>query len=253
MDLRLFASVIWRFKWVALVGLVAASVLAALSVVRVDHDGIHYRQSEKWASYARIFVTEQGFPWGRLQASGTVDPGRFAGLAVLYANLADSDPVKRLVQQQEPRIRGTYEASALFTPTNDALPIISVAGIAETKRDSLRLTDQVSDALLSFIREQQAQNAIPEKDRVVVELVQRAGRPTRLSARPLTVPIVIFVACLALTVAFIFVLQNLFRPAQVDARSVPRDGEPQPLRREDLVRPVRDTGEPVPDSRKGAL
>jgi len=61
------------------------------------------------------------------------------------------------------------------------------------------------------------------------------------------------VACLALTVAFIFVLQNLFRPAQVDARSVPRDGEPQPLRREDLVRPVRDTGEPVPDSRKGAL
>ena len=183
MDLRLFATrrlavQVDRVRWASS----PRRCWPLLSVVRVDGDGIRYRQSEKWASYARIFVTEQGFPWGRLQTSGTVDPGRFAGLAVLYANLADSDPVKRLVRQQEPRIRGTYEAAALFTPTNDrsrssALP---VSPRQSGTRSSSRI--RCPSALLKFIRDQQAQNAIPEKDRVVVQLVQRAG--SRSACRP---------------------------------------------------------------------
>lgn len=253
MDLRLIASAIWRFKWIAFAGLTAAAALAVLSVVRVDGNGVRYRQSEKWASYARIFVTEQGFPWGRLEASGKVDPSRFAGLAVLYANLAETDPVKKLLQRQAPRIRGEYEAAALLTPTNDTLPIISIAGIAATKQDSLTLTEQVASALLTFIRREQQQNAIPQEQRVVVELIQSAGKPTRLSARPLTIPIVIFVSFLALTVAFIFVLQNLFRPTGADAQ-VGSSGEAlQPLQREEPVRPLRSAEEPFTDPLKSTM
>ena len=76
--------------------------------LKLGPDGITNRQSEEWSSTTRLGVTQNGFPWGRLlaqdlTASETVerlgipiaDPNRLTALAVLYAELATSDPVSR--------------------------------------------------------------------------------------------------------------------------------------------------------------
>src|SRR6478672_2060614 len=105
MDLRLYFSVIWRFKFLVVTGVVLALALAILSVVRVTSNGFVYRQAELWSGTTRLGVTQNGFPWGRLFAQETgangtptpveqankagdipiADPNRFKDLAIFYS------------------------------------------------------------------------------------------------------------------------------------------------------------------------
>src|SRR5688572_23274106 len=133
MDLQLYARVLWRFKFIVLLGLLLALALSLLSTVRITNDGIKYRDKELWSSTMRLLVTQSGFPEGRLygqeptppgQDPATtppvvsqpdfplVDPGRFNNLAILYAELATSDPVRQLMRRDGP-VRGQIVATAL--------------------------------------------------------------------------------------------------------------------------------------------
>lgn len=221
MDLKLLGRALWRFKWLVLLGIVAAVGLTFISTFRVDKNGkLSYRQGEKWASYAQIFVTQQGFPWGALQPPATTDSGRFVSLALLYSSLADSDPVKQLMAKMGPPIPGQIQAAAVLTSagSSDALPIISIAGIAGTEKQSLALTGRAADALVSYIRSEQAANQIRDNNRVVVQIIKEPGQPTLLAGRSKAVPAMVFLAVLTVVVAMVLVLENL-RPRirRVDA------------------------------------
>lgn len=223
MELGLLGRAVWRFKWLVLIGIVLAVGLAFISTVRVSSSGkLSYRQAERWASYSQIFVTQRGFPWGQLRPSGTTDSGRFVSLALLYSSFANSDPVKQLMKKMGPPIVGQVESAAILTSpgSSDALPIISIAGMAATKRDSLALTGRASTALVRYIREQQAANGIPDNDRVVVQIIEQPGRATLLSGRSKTVPIMVFLAVLTVVLAMALVLENV-RPRM---RAVAADG-----------------------------
>src|SRR5207247_6479648 len=99
----------------------------------VAHGGpkLSYRQGQQWVSYTTLFVTQQGFPWGRsiisqgqggsaaasAGAASTgqfADPARLASLAVLYAQLASSDPVRNIMLREGP-LTGTIEADAILS------------------------------------------------------------------------------------------------------------------------------------------
>src|SRR5436190_10665171 len=105
MDIALYMRVMWRFRRLMVTGLILAFALAFLSYVKVSpggHPTMTYRSDEQWISYSTLFVTQQGFPWGRSVISSSspgetpaqkaqardaeqfADPGRFASLAVLY-------------------------------------------------------------------------------------------------------------------------------------------------------------------------
>ena len=80
MDLKLFVSVLWRFRLLVAMGILLAVSLAMLSMVRVGTDGIAYRQTELWSSTTRLGVTQRGFPEGRLFAEeATAGGGSEAG------------------------------------------------------------------------------------------------------------------------------------------------------------------------------
>ena len=71
MDLKLYLRVLWRFRILMAAGALLAATLAFLSFVRVDPGGsplLSYRDDEQWVTYSMLFVTQQGFPWGRLTA-----------------------------------------------------------------------------------------------------------------------------------------------------------------------------------------
>ena len=74
MDLQLYARVLWRFRFVVAVGTALAIGLAFMSYYKVSFsDGVSvtYREGEVWRSDATLFVTQPGFPWGRLGVSST--------------------------------------------------------------------------------------------------------------------------------------------------------------------------------------
>ena len=232
MDLGLLGRVVWRFKWIVLAGFVLAILLTFVATFRISGKGtVSYRQQDKWASYAQVFVTQQGFPWGRLRPAGSVDSSRFVSLAILYSGFVTSDPVKHLMREMGPPIPGEVQSAAIPTSpgSTDDLPIISVAGIAATRDASLRLTNRATNALVQYVRAQQSANGINPADRVVVQIIQSPGRTTLLAGRSKTVPIMVFLAVLTLVMAIVFVLENLRprvreveRPATDESRARPK-------------------------------
>jgi hypothetical protein len=227
-DFRLYGRVLWRFRLLVALGLLLAMCLAILSVVRIGSDGIQYRESALWSAKARLGVTQIGFPWGRLFAesalpsqrarSGDIpiaNPARFNDLAVLYAELATSDPVLRLI---EPRV--TLEEQILASPLRAAesgtmLPLIELTGISTSPQGAVSLARRSSSALSSYLQEQQRANGVPRADRVVLEQVLQARKAEIYQPRSKTMPIGIFLAVVFATAGLAFLLENL-RPRNRD-------------------------------------
>jgi hypothetical protein len=227
MDLTLYARVLWRFRFLVVLGVLAASMLALVSAVEVDVvDGsprFSYRAAEQWQSQATLLVTEPGFPEGYKapfvdgdEVSGSAargtprfaDPGRFASLAVLYANLVGTGPVRGLLQSRGP-VDGTIEASARSSPSEGALPFVDVAAVSATPAASMRLAQRGAEALRDYIAREQAANGVPEEDRVVLTMLGEPGKAQLLAGRPKAVPIVAFLAALLAVLATAFALENL--------------------------------------------
>jgi hypothetical protein len=229
LDFRLYARVLWRFKPVVALGFVVAVGLAFMATVKVTAHGLTYRQSELWSSGARLLVTQQGYPEGRLfaqaptlpgQAPATIqtkkripvaDPNRFNALAILYADLATSDQVRALINGGRP-IAGQVIATPLRDDQSGTLlPLIDVTAVSTTARGAITLAQRSVSALQSYLEARQDANGVPDADRAVVqELVQPKGAKV-FRARPKTMPIVVFLAVMFATVALAFLLEN-FRP-----------------------------------------
>jgi hypothetical protein len=148
MDLNRFLQVAWRFKLLLAGGLVLATVVAFLSLARVTLGGnspsVQFREQETWLSASTLLVTQSGFPWGRailddvitVQPKGAEaltiprygDPGRYSGLAAIYAQLAKADPVRNSVMAGAgPGSR--YEAEVVKSADGSgALPLLYIKG-----------------------------------------------------------------------------------------------------------------------------
>ena len=244
MDVNLYLRVLWRFRFLVLLGMVAATTLALLSLVRIDLSDpgrLEYRQEEQWVSYSTLFVTQQGFPWGRTivieGARASVDeevnrlgikladPGRFSTLAILYSRLADSDPVRAIMLKDGP-IEGTIEAAPILASEgggDDALPLISIAAIAPTPAKALNLVKRETAALRQYLALQQRTTRIPEAERVVVSVLKRGTEPELFAGRSTTPAIVTFLAVMIAVLGLAFLLENL-RPR----RRLPAGEDAQP-------------------------
>jgi hypothetical protein len=208
-------------------GLALAIAAAVLSFIRVGPDGVTYRQDELWASTARLGVTQHGFPWGRLFAEkptsvgeptanqGLKDeipianPDRFNALAILYAELATSDPVLRSIRRD-----GSIRGQIIATPLRDndsgvLLPLIDLTAISNSPRAAIELASREVNALQSYLEAEQLTNGVPSSDRVVLEEIARPTSARVFQPRSKTMPAVIFLAVMFATIGLAFVLENL--------------------------------------------
>ena len=228
MDLALYGRVIWRFRLLVIIGVLLATLLALLSMVRISFDGtptLQYRQSEQWVSRAMLLITEPQFPEGRSvfqqsipPAGGTktqeyaptfADPQRFINLANLYAQLATSDQVRKILLEDGP-LRGVIESAPVSTVNGSAsLPLLSIGGIAKTPRQARVLAQRATNGFLQYLEREQARSGIPTRQRVVLQVVKQPNKVLLLRGRPKTLPIVIFLAVLLATVGIAFMLENL--------------------------------------------
>ena len=205
-------------------GFLLAVSLAFLSIVKVTPDGLEYRQRQLWSAELRLLVTQRGFPEGRLyaqsptqegqlpsqedNASPVADPARFNTLAILYAELATSDPVRRLMSGGRP-IRGRVLATPLRDDQSGVLlPLIDITAIADSRRAAAKLARQNAAALSTFISEQQRVNKVPAADRVVVQTIVDPSRVSLFQPRSKTMAMVVFLAVMFATIGLAFILEN---------------------------------------------
>lgn len=232
MDLGLYGRVLWRFRLLVLVGLVLAVALAVLSVARVTSDGLTWRKQQRWQSSTTLLLTQHGFPWGQISAPS--DPGRFASLTDLYSQLAGGDEVRALMRAHGAPRSWTLTALPLTPRTPSAvLPLIALSGQAPSSGGAVKAAMAGRRAFLEYVAQQQASAAIPDRQRIDVQVVQNASSPTLIQPRKKTLPIVILLAVLSATVALAFVLENVrprVRPATLKAAGT-TDGSPAAGRR----------------------
>lgn len=227
MDLGVFFRVIWRFKVVVAIGFVLALALATLSLARVDFKGgspsLSYRQQEQWQSYTTLIISPRGFPWGRSVFSLNFDPSRYATLATIYANLAQSDAVRRIMARDWNVRQGAIQAQPVLSSPNNSsappLPLMTIAATTSSARSSAAIAERATAAFLDFLRAEQSDNGIPAKKRVVVDEIKHATPPVLLKGRSKTTPVAVFLAVMIAFIGLAFVLENL-RPR---VREVPQD------------------------------
>lgn len=205
-----------RAHWkVVSLGLVLC-VLAALFVYgRPGWDGkptMTARTPQEWSASSTLLLTQKGFPAGRANA----DPNQLSNLAVLYAEIAMSDPVRRLAEAGG-KIRGEVTAEPVIYTIGEfstpvLLPMVKISATAPTAGEALRDSAHVATALQRYVTSGQADAKIRPRDRVVIQTA-RSGRlpgsePTLVSGPSKAVPIVIFALLTGLLLMAVFVYDN---------------------------------------------
>jgi hypothetical protein len=232
-DLNLYLRVLWRWRAIVLAGLTLGLLLALLSVSRVGFDGAKPtftpRAPEVWRSASTLLVTQEGFPWGRTIFDETVkvespdggdpvfvprfaDPGRLSGLAVLYAELAKGDDVRRAFLQKAPP-GAFYDATVVKSiDGGSVLPMIYITGFGDSPKMAEYSANLATAAFRRYLGISQRQARIPAEKRVEVVVTRQAISAELFEPRSVVRPIFLLFLVLMSTIALVFVLENI-RPS----------------------------------------
>jgi hypothetical protein len=271
MDLAQHAAVLWRFRAVVAGGLLLGIVLALLAAYQVGWDGgpsITKRGSETWTTTSSLLVTQPGFPEGRItfptgprvESPGTTpettgsnrstgrgglefaDPSRFSALANFYAELALSDRVRsRLPERPKP---GQIEARPVEGASGQPiLPVIELVTFAESSEEARSLNKHLVASLQGVLTSGQAQNDIPQSQRVQLALLNRPSAPEMISGPSNTASILALLLSVIGAIALAHVLAAL-RDRQ-DAEAVDGVVVPWTIGQSDPPQPEAAT-EPAP-------
>lgn len=247
MNLRLYLRILGRFWPIVALGLILAIALAFASLAKVSYThgsvSVSYRQQPVWQSTTRLFVTQEGFPWGRSviptsppQSGSTngqpepsrlqfADPSRLEGLAVLYAQLINGNPIQRQIKAIVPR-QDALGATAVTDPTtNGLLPLIDVVGRAGSAKEAARVSQAGAALFRSYIAGQQASAGIPSNQRVLLQVV--SNQVKLVTGRKKTLAIVAFLAIMIATFGLTLILENLRPSVRVTESAAPEQTLPE--------------------------
>lgn len=243
MDLALYVRVLWRFRIVVAAGLALAILLAFFAVERVSISSgrmkLAPRKAEVWKTDSFLLVTQSDFPWGRsvtryTRADPTTgkppvpkgDPQRLATLTALYAGIAMNDVVRARIglSSLRPSTTRTVTVTAVPAPaysTPAIQPILDFAATGATPAAAVALAQGATNAFRQWLQSEQQAGRIAPADRVVLWPYTRATPPVLVSSTGKTLPVIIFLTILGITVGLALVLENLRpRPAAVRRETV---------------------------------
>jgi hypothetical protein len=224
-DLRLFASVVGRFKVLVIAGLIIGIVLAVLSVTRVHivhgKPSFSYRKPEEWATASRVLLNAPSIEDLKRSGAGaggtsvydvqTSIQAGLPGLATVYASFVSSDGVRRILARQ-----GALYGTLVGTP-NQAnpyggggyLPILTIDALSDSPVHAVTLGTRGFVAFSEFVNQQQAAGGVPAGQRVTLSLLNAPNKPVLVRGHSKTLPAAVFVVVLFATVGLAFLLENL--------------------------------------------
>jgi hypothetical protein len=155
------------------------------------------------------------------------DPNRFPSLAVLYAYLAMSDPVKKIMARSGPVEDGHIVAAPVVATQSGygtTLPLVAIAATETSPASAAKLVMRATDSFRTYLEEAQVQNRIPAQNRVLVTVLSRAEKPVLVKGRSKTMPLVVFVTVMISAIGLAFLLENLRprRPLLDDVARLPK-------------------------------
>ncbi len=251
MALRQHATILWRYRVLVVTGLLLGITFAVLAVAKVTTTGIHWRAQQTYSSESTLFVTQKGFPEGRVvledgsrpaipatpeQPEGTpakngtpfADPGRFSNLAIVYSYIAQSDRVRALIRPR-PKARQVTVTPVTAVTSAETLPILKVETNAPDAARAKALNSAAVAALRNFLETEQRRSDIPSDNRVRLEVLNPPSRAKVLVGRSKTPAIVAFLLAMVGAVALAYCLENLRTSGGGGAAAGRRDepeGEP---------------------------
>jgi len=233
-------------------GVAIGALLALTSFARVGFsDGrptLTARSDETWLSASTLFVTQDGFPWGRTIFDETVkidgvgdeptliprfgDPGRYSGLATLYVELAKGDEVQQAFRAKAPP-GATYQPEVVKSSDGGSvLPMIYMKGFGPTAALAESAANLAADEFRRYLASEQVQARISEDRRVSVVVTSRAIPAEIVEPRSLVRPIFLFLLAVMATIGLAFMLENLrpgSRRSGPDVAVVRAEAESRPV------------------------
>ena len=213
MDLAVYARVLWRFKFLVFGGVLLAILFATLSFAKISlAHGFTYRKPLTYQSASTVLITRQGFPLGSL--SGAAGTGSLTSLAIVYAQLAASDPVKAHLRLRPGEVGGIGARPILDYSQGCCLPLplVAVEGFSTSPSDAIDLATRGTQAFIAYVTAQQNAAAIRPSDRVILQVLNPPSGASVVAPRKKTLPIMIFVLVVTATLGLAFMLENL-RPS----------------------------------------
>ena len=210
MNLRRHLSILWRFRFIMVGGVLLGIALGILALFQVNSNGLSWRATQTWSSQSTLYITQPGFPDGRVVLGGGdpnvpleqqpnrgeqfADPSRFANLAVVYSTFIQSDRVRAMMKPTPAPGQITMTPVPAAMNSTQTLPIANLMTQAMDPATAKELNASAIKALGEFLEDEQIRNKIPEDNRVRIEVLNppsEAGikshcesrfrtRPTRL-------------------------------------------------------------------------
>lgn len=240
-------SVIRRYWRLILAGILLGLVLAVLDYARPSFENglpsLEPRDPEIWQSTSTLLLTRAGFPEGRVNPPS--DPGRFFQLADVYARVATSDGVMRILRKSGP-VNGTFSAFNPPSSTSGPSPVIALSGRATTAAAAYDITQRATRAFIRYLELRQRAAQIPEADRVRVQVLHDASSPAVVEPRKKTLAMVILLTVLSATFGLVYVLENHRRGREATRLTAVPQAESKLVAEEEMDR--RTEPEPVSES-----
>ena len=160
MDLRRHVGVLSRFRDILIVGLVVAVCLTFIAAVRVSTKhgfstaAFSWRQQETWQATETMHLTQCGLVLPRTNSPNPTAPSCDvpASNVLVYQQLANSDPVRRVILSHGP-IDGRYDFFPVTDPLThqSILPFVSVEGFSSSPAKALLLTKIASQSFREYL------------------------------------------------------------------------------------------------------
>lgn len=228
MDLLTYWGVAKRRWRIIFGGLALAVLLSGLALVKISGDGVELRSPPVYRAASTIFVTQDGFPWGRsaldefVRPRGARDPkqviprfsepSRMEYLASLYARLAEGDEVEQLIKRSGVLgDRDEYVAAPLTGDAGRALPLLEITAYSESADNSVALANQAAQSLRAYVAREQRQNAISESAGIQLPVIERAQEAEVFEGVRLTTPIMVFLLVTIATILLAFLVDSVKR------------------------------------------
>jgi hypothetical protein len=241
MDIRLLLRLISRFWYIAIAGLLLAVAATIFSTARLDtaHWQLKYRQQLEYSSTSVLLVDGKQPSWlyavtpGATGSATTTtastsiaDPARLGGLTSLYGYFVQSDAVRKLTGDDPINNVSAVTITAAVGNGNRApLPLLAITATGASPHAATDLTRRVTDAFQRYVVQRQAGAHVAPRDRVTLQVVNKASLGVRVAPRSFTRSIVAGLLTLIATIGLMLILENL-RPS--DGTS--DDPAPEPAR-----------------------
>jgi hypothetical protein len=201
MDLREVVGVV-RKRWIiGLVGLVLAIV--------AGYETYAHRAASQYSSNATIFVTQ-----GDYTSMASVNSGTLTGLAYLYAQVAQSDLIRRKIGAPPNSIAASVITTGSFS-TGAPLPFIYLTTLANSGMAALTRTDAATVALQRYVNSNQSSTSKSQRVNLQVITAPVLGKSITPRTRVLLLPLVVFLTIVLATLGLMFIVENLTRPREL--------------------------------------